>query len=561
MVVTSSERAEASLSADWVYRLLIDSITDYGIYMINPAGIVTSWNPGAQKLKGYTSQEIVGQHFSRFYTDEDQRAGLPLRTLEVALREGRFEAEGWRVRKNGQRFWAHIVVEPIRTSTGAPVGFAKITRDLTDRKLAETKDRQITALKGRAVSLQSQKMEAIGTLSAGVAHDFNNILQSIVGSLELVSDDLADGTTAREFVGIALGAAIRGSSLTQHLLAYARKQVLQPQRVALAPFVSDMRQLLARTLGPHISIEARVDQTPYVLVDPGQLQTALLNLAINAAHAMPRGGTLSIRAHEESEAGHDWVAIAVTDTGVGMDEATLAQAVEPFFTTKGTEGTGLGLSMVNGFAEQSGGRFAITSAPGEGTTIELRLPSSAPGEPVRPLPCAPWTSSARILLVDDSMDVLLTAGAFLKKAGFAVVPAVSGDEALSLLALGEQFDGLVTDYAMHGLSGADLVIEAQIFQPGLPAMIITGYADLSLMQKLPAGTTVLRKPFQRTDLAEALWSLVNTHENVKRNAAARSVSEPLPEARDLGGNSLGGGQNGPQVPSGDVEHRWVVGDH
>ena len=221
---------------------------------------------------------------------------------------------------------------------------------------------------------QSQKMEAVGRLVAGVAHDFNNILQGIVTGLEMVLDDVKPDTPAGEFAAVAHNAALRGASLTHQLLAYGRKQILRPQPIALAAFLADFRTLLTRTIGPRIAIVLEVEGAPIVLADPGQLQTALLNLAINAADAMPAGGTLRLAARTADPA---WVTLTVTDTGTGMDAATLAQAVDPFFTTKGTDGTGLGLSMVQGFAEQSGGRIRIASTPGEGTSVDLVLPAAA----------------------------------------------------------------------------------------------------------------------------------------------------------------------------------------
>jgi signal transduction histidine kinase/ActR/RegA family two-component response regulator len=399
------------------------------------------------------------------------------------------------VRKNGEEFQVEIGFTPIETDEGRKVRLTVV--DITDR----------VQLEGRL--RQAQKMEAVGRLTAGVAHDFNNILQGIVGGLELVMDDLAEGTPAQDLANVAINAAMRGSSLTQHLLSYSRKQMLRPERIAIGPFLEDMQKLLSRTLGPHIDIKVAVNHAPCVLADSGLLQTALLNLAINAAHAMPRDGTLNMDTREEREAGTLWVVIAITDTGTGMDEAVRAQAVEPFFTTKGLDGSGLGLSMVQGFAEQSGGRLQIMSTLGQGTTVELWLPAAINGS-------ANQTSGgdttqqapARILLVDDSADILITTGAFLEKAGFTVVRVVSGDQALALLASGEHFDALVTDHAMPGLNGADLIAEARAIHPDLPCVIITGFAAVNFEDRLPDGTPVLHKPFQRAELIEALHTVM-----------------------------------------------------
>jgi PAS domain S-box-containing protein len=384
-----------------------------------------------------------------------------------------------------------VVLAPILDESREARHVLICVEDVTERERTETARRQ------------GQKMEAIGALAAGVAHDFNNILQVVTGSLDLVMEEAGYGTPAHEFAATALNAALRGSQLTHHLLSYARKQMLLPQTIDLASFLAEIETLLARTLGPHIAIDLTVLGTPRAQADPGELQTALLNLAINAAYAMPKGGTLRIAAHEEHDAGTSWVGIALTDTGAGMDAATLARAVEPFFTTKGVGGTGLGLSMVQGFAEQSGGTLRIDSPPGHGTKVTLRLPAAATAAPAQVLPAAPAApASGRILLVDDSTDVLVTVGAFLEKAGFVVTRAEHGDRALAILGRDRRFDALVSDYAMPGLNGLDLVMRARSLSPGLPALIITGYAALGDAET--EGTAVLHKPFQRHELLAAL---------------------------------------------------------
>jgi PAS domain S-box-containing protein len=384
-------------------------------------------------------------------------------------------------------------VSPVRhPSTGSIVRLAGAVRDVTERNRLE------------AALRHGQKMEAIGRLAAGVAHDFNNILQGVIGSLDLVIDELPQGTPAREFAGTALDAALRGSHLTHHLLSYARKQILWPQPIDLASFLPDIERLLARTLGPHIAITLSVRRKPRAHADRGELQTALLNLAINAAHAMPKGGTLHIVAQEERGPGQSWVRLTLSDTGAGMDPATLAQAVEPFFTTKGLGGTGLGLSMVQGFAEQSGGTLRIDSTPGRGTMVELRLPAAAsPAMRAPPRSADKRPRSGRIMLIDDSTDVLVTVGAFLERAGYAVVRVEHGERALAMLAEDAWFDAMISDYAMPGLNGLDLIAQARLLKPGLPALIITGYAALGDADAAE-DMAVLHKPFQRYELLASL---------------------------------------------------------
>jgi nitrogen-specific signal transduction histidine kinase/CheY-like chemotaxis protein len=388
---------------------------------------------------------------------------------------------------------------PIRMSADAKiVRIATAMRDVTERKRLETAE------------LHGQKMEAIGRLAAGVAHDFNNILQSITASLELAQDEMVPGSVAHDHAAIGLRAASRGSYLTHHLLSYARKQLLRPLVIELPNLLKDVEKLLARTLGPNIAVTVRADLSlPTVRTDPGQLQTALLNLAINASHAMPCGGTLLIESRSVIEEGRNWVCLSVSDTGTGMDAATLARATEPFFTTKGVNGSGLGLSMVHGFAEQSGGRIRITSMLGHGTTVAILLPAAA--EPVHapaPPACQPNHTTAKVLLVDDDSDVLVTTGAFLEKAGFATIRAANADLALALLADGAAVDAIVTDYAMPGMNGSDLIHEARLARPGLPGVLISGFTELTDMGPLCEATITLQKPFQREALVTALRRLL-----------------------------------------------------
>jgi len=233
------------------YRLLIDAIADYAIYMIDREGFVVSWNPGAERIKGYAANEILGQHFSRFYTPEDQAADMPAKALRTAETEGRFEYEGWRVRRDGTRFWAHVIVDPIRDDSGSLIGFAKVTRDLTERREAA----QALAL-AKEELLQSQKMEAIGRLTGGVAHDFNNLLMAITGSLELLRKRVPDDPRLIRLIDNALQGAQRGTSLTQRMLAFARRQELKPDIVDVRKLVEGMQDLLTRSIGPIIDLRS-----------------------------------------------------------------------------------------------------------------------------------------------------------------------------------------------------------------------------------------------------------------------------------------------------------------
>lgn len=381
--LTQRRAAEEELRASQEqFRLLVQGVGDYAIYMLDPSGHVTNWNLGAERIKGYRPDEIVGRHFSCFYTEEDRQVGQPARGLAEAAREGAFETEGWRVRKDGTRFRAHVVIDRIRDESGALIGFAKITRDVTERYEAQRALEQT-----REALFQSQKMEAIGQLTGGIAHDFNNLLMVVLGSLELLAKRLPDDPKMAALVNSAVQGAERGAALTQRMLAFSRRQELKPAVISVPDLVAGMADLMQRSIGPGITVETQFphDLSP-VLADGNALEAALLNLAVNARDAMPNGGWLIIAGQEsevtagpthELESGR-YVCLSVTDTGEGMDERTLARAVEPFFTTKGVgRGTGLGLAMVHGVAAQSGGRLLLKSRPGEGTTAELWLPVGA----------------------------------------------------------------------------------------------------------------------------------------------------------------------------------------
>jgi PAS domain S-box-containing protein len=492
------------------FRLLIESVTDYAIYMLDPTGAVISWNPGAQRFKGYSADEIIGQHFSRFYTEEDKESGIPKRALETAEREGKFEAEGWRVRKDGTRFWANVVIDPVRDALGKLIGFAKITRDLTERMEA-----QRALEETRAAFFQSQKLEAIGKLTGGIAHDFNNLLSVIVGSLDLARRRMAEGGDVSRLLDNAAKAAERGADLTQRMLAFARRQELKLETVDVAGLVRGMAELAQRTLGPEVSIETRFPlMLGKVSADARQLELALLNLAVNARDAMPEGGKIVIAARQERiappgrdglEPG-DYVCISVVDRGEGMSEETLTRAMEPFFTTKGVgKGTGLGLSMVQGFAQQCGGALLLKSKPGEGTTAEVWLRMSADqGEPapVEAEAAAPDIGRLRIIAVDDDSLVLTNTAEMLEELGHEVFQAGSGAQALRLLAEQAEVDLVLTDYAMPTMTGAQLADAIEQDRPGLPVLMVSGYAELppGAVAHLPK----LAKPFREGELAKAL---------------------------------------------------------
>jgi len=513
--LTEKQQAEAAIKRnEEQFRLLVQSVTDYAIYMLDARGHVTSWNQGAQRIKGYAPEEIIGQHFSRFYTPEDRARGEPELALKTAAREGRYEREALRIRKDGSTFHAHLVIDPIRDQGGELIGYAKVTRDISERKKTQHDLEQ-----AQQALFQSQKMDAIGQLTGGVAHDFNNLLMAILGSLELAKKRVAADSPVIKLLDNAIQGAQRGSALTQRMLAFARRQSLDPKPVALAHLVDGIVELLQRSIGPRVGIRTRFPPAlAPVVADENQLELALLNLTVNARDASPEGSTIEISAREETvDMRHPtrlvpgrYVCLAVSDHGEGMDAETLARATEPFFTTKGVgKGTGLGLPMVHGMAEQIGGRFILKSHRGEGTVAEIWLPcaASALETDQRPASAEPGDGPARalrVLAVDDDSLVLFNTTAMLEDLGHVPLEAHSGEEALSILDR-TAVDLVITDQAMPQMSGAQLIAAIKAWRPDMPVILATGYAEL------PPGVQQdwqkLSKPFSEPDLKQAIAKL------------------------------------------------------
>ena len=506
------------------YEVLIQGVVDYAIYMLDLDGRVVSWNPGAERIKGYTEEEILGEHFSRFYTPEDRAAGAPEQALRMAVESGRFTAEAWRCRKDGSRFWAMVVIDPIYQEDTL-IGFAKITRDLTERLEAQQQLEH-----SRELLFQAQKMEAVGQLTGGLAHDFNNLLTGITGNLELMKRRIAQGRFADidRFMTGAQDAASRAAALTHRLLAFARRQTLDPKLINPSLLIANLRDLLQRSIGPTIELETvGVTDLGSALCDPHQLENAILNLCINARDAMPAGGRLMIETAGATLNDHDarardmdpgqYIVIGVTDTGTGIPSDVLAHVFEPFFTTKPAgRGTGLGLSMIYGFAKQSGGQVLIDSREGVGTTVRIYLPQHSGNTDVgaqqdRPAEVPQAGSDETILIVDDEPTVRTVITEVLSELGYAAIEVSDGTSGLKVLQSDVRIDLLITDVGLSGsLNGRQMADAARLNRPKLPVLFITGYAESVAFGRgtLAPGMHLMAKPFAMEALAGRIRSII-----------------------------------------------------
>ena len=508
--ITDRKMAQEALrESEEQFRLLVQGVTDYAIYMLSPAGEVTNWNVGAERIKGYTREEILGRHFSCFYTDEDRASGLPALTLSTAAAEGRAEREGWRVRKDGSRFWAHVVVDAIRNGAGDLVGFAKVTRDVTERKqAAEALERANAAL------FQSQKMESLGQLTGGVAHDFNNLLAVMSNGLDVLSLRVQDHADLKMLETMQRAVA-RGATLTQQLLSFARQQPLKVERCNLNAVIRGFEAVLRRAGNSTIELEIRPEPQPRpVLLDVARFEAALLNLIVNARDAMPAGGKIAITVENvevrEGTVGSlvegPYVKVSVADTGSGMPPEVAERAFEPFFTTKEVgKGTGLGLSQVYGFISQSGGDVLIRSEPDMGTVVSMYLPIAKSASGDADSLAGPTLDT--VLVVEDEPDLLDATAALFRSLGYEVLTASNGAEAMNALGRRDDIRVLFTDVVMpKGIDGIQLARSTRDRHPEIRIVLASGYPLPAL--KAQHGNlddfAFIHKPYRLADLVRTL---------------------------------------------------------
>jgi PAS domain S-box-containing protein len=523
---------EALKESERRFRLFIDGVTDYAIFLLDPEGNITSWNMGAQRIHQYGAAEIVGKHFDGFYTEEDRQRGEPARALQVAAYEGKYLADGWRMRRDGTLFWASVVIEAVRDDTGALVGFAKITRDITERR-----DAQLALERAREQLAQSQKMEALGQLTGSIAHDFNNLLMIVSGHAQLLRRRLSEPKLLQA-VDAVHTAASRGESLTRQLLAFSRRQPLAPVVVGLKERVEAVHEMLVGSLRGNIELKRDVSDAVWpVEIDIAEFELALVNIAVNARDAMPGGGTITLSASNVTltrddgvdRLEGDFVALSLTDTGLGIAPDVLPRIFEPFFTTKSLgKGTGLGLAQVYGFAQQSGGTVTADSTIGAGTTITIYLPRShavvartvdaVPGaHPVRP-------AEGTILVVEDQAEVAEVTSSLVEQLGYRTLRAESASDVFDWLQRGEGINLVFSDVVMPGgMNGIALAQEIGKRYPHIPVLLTSGYSDM--VQAAEPRFTILRKPFQLPTLEKAIRDALE-HANGREQGA--SVAPPHP---------------------------------
>jgi len=524
--VTEREAARQALAdSERQLRLLVRGVTDYALFMLDPNGIVTSWNSGAERIKGYTSDEIIGRHFSCFYTPQERLAGLPRRALETAAANGRYEAEGLRIRKDGSQFWASVVLDAIREDNGDLVGFAKITRDITERREAQENLRKAEA----QLALQ-QKMEALSQLTGGIAHDFNNLLMIVGGQAEILKRRAASQKDTRALDAIR-HAVEQGARLTRQLLAFARANPHSCSVVNLRERVNTFKDLLSTPVRGDIGFEIEIaDGVWPVYVDAGEFDLALINLAVNARDAMPHGGAITLRMenrtfHDELDVGvkGEFVAVCVSDTGTGISPEHLARVFEPFFTTKEPgKGTGLGLSQVYGFARHSGGTVQIRSETGRGTAVTMYLPRSREEgtleeSAAKPVELESGTTGI-VLVVEDNKRVGEVSAALVEQIGYRTVMAACAREALALL---EREPGIVlvfSDIVMPGeMDGVGLARAVRQRWPDLPILLTSGYSKLA--EAAEQSFPILRKPYEISALARSVKQAIGTKKNHPRKSS------------------------------------------
>ena len=535
------------------FRLVVDSLQDYAVFMMDPEGRVSSWNRGAERIGGWKQQEVIGELFGKFYIPEDQEKGLPALALREAATESRYEEEGWRIRKDGTWFWANLVVTALMDDNGALVGFSAIIRDLTERKRAEEKLTRLNAQleerfaekaaelgqtigereKLQAQLLQAQKMEGLGTLAGGIAHDMNNILNVISGYASLILQNPGNTEKVEEGLEVIKDTVDRGASLVRQLLASARRSELKFEQIQVNDVLEKLHGLLKQTFPKTVEVRLELDPAlPSVIADSNLLHQAVLNLCLNARDAMPSGGTLQVitrrvagaalrRIFQDASA-KQYTCITVKDTGVGMNAAIQSRIFEPFFTTKQQgEGTGLGLSVVYGIVTNHKGFIDVESEPDQGTTFRICLPVPKSRETaieVKEQPpvkdgTRPFGKGETILFAEDEARQLRLMQNFLQDKGYRILPAKDGAEAVEIFQCKKDEIGLVIlDLGLPKLNGWEVFRKIKEIDPAVKAIFATGFMTPQIESQLALGeaSAVIMKPYQLDEILEKISSVIKT---------------------------------------------------
>jgi two-component system, cell cycle sensor histidine kinase and response regulator CckA len=560
------------------FRLVVDSLQDYAVFMIDPDGRVSSWNRGAERIGGWKQQEVIGELFGTFYVPEDRDKGLPAVALKEAAAEGRYEKEGWLIRKDSSQFWANLIVTSLWDEMGSLVGFSGIIRDLTERKRTEEELRRLnlelerqfeekTAELGQTIGereklqaqlLQAQKMESIGTLAGGIAHDMNNLLNVISGYATAILQDGSQSEKVTENLAVIKETVDRGASLVQQLLATARKTEFKFEEVqvnnALERFHGFLKETFPKTIDLGLDLEPGL---PSVLADSNLLHQAVLNLCLNARDALSNGGTLQIVTRKvpgaelrrifQDAREEEYACITVKDTGVGMTATVKSRIFEPFFTTKPHgEGSGLGLSVVYGIVTNHKGFIDVESEPGQGTTCRIYLPVPRHREyPVEVKEQGAIRDGAQafgtgetILFAEDEIRQLGLMQRFLQSKGYRILPAKDGAEAVEIFRQKKDEIALVIlDVGLPKLNGWEASRKMKEIDPYLKVIFATGFIAPQIESELALGevSAVITKPYQLDEILEKISGVIKKRRAIDSGVATQPdyVETPFLPGKNL----------------------------
>jgi PAS domain S-box-containing protein len=516
--ISERRRAEAALrESEERFRMLVEGVNDYAIFMTDQEGTIVSWNAGAEKMMGYNDSEIVGRSAEVLFVPEDREQGAPARELEDAVRDGRAEDERWHMRRNGTRFFASGIMTPLWHPDGGLRGFAKIMRDITERKTNEVAMRE------------AQKLESIGLLAGGIAHDFNNLLTGIIGNASLASEDLPPSAPTKRLIDDVITAGQRAADLTRQLLAYSGKGRFRVENVNISDAVAEILELIHASIPERVQLQLRLQQDlPAIEADPTQIQQVAMHLVINAAEAIENGGTIKIwtgrerldREHLAKTEGlnqltpGEYVVFQVEDNGSGMHEDTKSRIFDPFFTTKFT-GRGLGLAAVAGIVRGHRGAIQVLSLPGVGSTFRVLLPSAgraAAASKGEQAPASEIRGSETILVADDDRLVREISRKALERYGYRVITAENGKEAVELFKASSDIALVVLDLAMPLMDGQEAYRRMKAIRPEAPILISSGYSELMASSRFGPGEMegFIQKPYTARQFTERVQKVLQT---------------------------------------------------